>query len=429
LTFSVLTISEAAHAALYELLHPYNGRSRLLNHPPWNHQPGRNTFETHAALKEDMPLVWTVDFDQNRIFYDRENQHLMYEFSLPEKLPIRLRDFQSYVPMELPTTISRVMSNMCSMDSAPQDVVPEALFSLVYCFASDYEKNWRASGLTIERYGLHHLAMGILSCFTMNFNVWTFPAGQRQGLSNIARSGLRDLVRWRVWPCPQVVPTVTFGATQIIFTDRMDLATQLVHEHFNGVVMDHPYLIRHNKHRLCHLTIHYVVTSIQEIQYFTKTLGKGPAQMTCTPAVTFFDGAHPPSKTGVRWLLNALYKEVYCHVPPLQNLPVEIQEMIIDYACPRYSHNTFDRAIFAAKLGMGVSFNFQKGGRPIVLCALDENGMMIQADGCVYWLRFWDCYAGLTYQVDNSQLQRQLHWSCDGSDIHWNEKFRLYGSR
>jgi hypothetical protein len=426
LTFSVLTIAEAAYAALYESLHPHNGRHS--KPAPWNHQSGRSTCMPHAALKEDMPLVWTVDFDQNRIFYDREGQHLMYEFSLPEKLPIRLRDFQSYVPMQLPTVVSRVMSNTCSMDSAPQDVVPEALFNLVYRFASDYEQNWRASGLTIERYGLHHLAMGILSCFTMNFNVRKLSARQRQDASNVARSDLRDLVRWRAWPSPQVIPTVSLGATQIIFTERMDLATQMVHEHFNSVVMDHPYLIRHNKHRLCHLTIHYVVTSIQEIQYFTKTLGKGPTHMTCTPAIAFFDGAHPPSRTGVRWLLNAIYKEVYYDVPPLQNLPVEIQEMIIDYACPRYSHNTFDRAIFAARLGMGVNFSFRKGSSPIVLCALDENGV-IQADGCVYRLRFWDCYAGLTYQVDNSQLQRKLHWSCDGEDIMWNEKYRLYASR
>jgi hypothetical protein len=60
---------------------------------------------------------------------------------------------------------------ICSPAAAPRDVVPESLFRLVYRMATDYEHKWRMFGLTVESHGLNHLAMGILSCFTLNFEV------------------------------------------------------------------------------------------------------------------------------------------------------------------------------------------------------------------------------------------------------------------
>lgn len=146
----------------------------------------------------DTPLVWTVDFDQNRIFYDREGSHLTYDFSIPEKLPIRLRDFRPYIPMQLPIASTKHMSRICSLTAAPRDEVPEVLFDLVYRFASDYESNWRTSGLTVERYGLHSLAMGILSCFTMNFDMQKLSAHLDKRFPYLARSEYSDLLRWRV---------------------------------------------------------------------------------------------------------------------------------------------------------------------------------------------------------------------------------------
>jgi hypothetical protein len=60
--------------------------------------------------------------------------------------------------MQLPTLYSKEISVSCSVDAGPQDVVPGALLDLVYRLAADYEHNWRSSGLTVDRYGLHPLA-------------------------------------------------------------------------------------------------------------------------------------------------------------------------------------------------------------------------------------------------------------------------------
>jgi hypothetical protein len=379
----------------------------------------------------DTPLVWTVDFDRNRIFYDREGHHLTWNFSLPEHLPIRLTDFQPYTPMQLPIASSKQVSSMCSTKAAPQDDAPQVLFDMVYRLASDYERTWRTAGLTIKRYGLHPLAMGILSCLTMNFDMRKISAAHQKQHPDVAQFNFSDLLRWRAWPGAQVVSTVSFGETQVIFTERMDLATSLVHEHFNTMITSQPFGVTrdsHKRHRRlrCNITVHYIVTSIREIQYFTKTLGMGPIRMTCTPVIPFFDGVDPPSETAVRWLLNAIYGQAYPHVPLLQKLPVELQEMIIDYACPppdRY--DAFDRAVFAARLGLGASFNFRTRGRAIVLCAPSEDGEMQPAE-LKYQLRFWDRYVGLTYQVDGDTTKQSppSRWSED--DTKWHIRYKAF---
>ncbi|KAH4612139.1 hypothetical protein HBI73_021320 [Parastagonospora nodorum] len=417
---------EAAYAALHETIHDPTSL------PP-TYQPHHKPGQAQIALMGDMPLVWTVDFDQNRIFYDREGQHLMYEFSIPEKLPIRLRDFRPYIPMQLPVASTNYMSRISSMTAAPRDDVPEVLFDLVYRFASDYESNWRTSGLTIERYGVHSLAMGILSCFTMKFDMQKLSAPPDKQFPYLARSDFSDLLRWRVWPSPQVVSTVSFGETQIIFTERMDLAMSLVHEHFNTIVTGQIFgesKESHRRHRRvrCNSKIHYIVTSIREIQYFTKTLSIGEVSMTCTPAITLFDGVNPPSETGVRWLLSAIYKQVYPPIHRVPQLPVELQEMILDYALPPRAYDSFFRAVFAARLGLGVSFNFQSQGRLIVLRPLGGAERMRRTES-EYQLMFCGRYVGLTYQVDEGAMVQSCRPPWTGADTLWHRAYQQFYQR
>jgi hypothetical protein len=123
----------------------------------------------------DTPLVWTVDFDQTRIFYDRDGQHLLYKLSMPERSPIRLKDFQPYIPMPLLTLSSKQVLLFSSTAAAPCGVVPDALLSLVYRLSTDYERKWQSAGLTTYHYDIHCPAMGIVSCFTLNVSIQKIP--------------------------------------------------------------------------------------------------------------------------------------------------------------------------------------------------------------------------------------------------------------
>jgi hypothetical protein len=86
------------------------------------------------------------------------------------------------------------------------------------------------------------------------------------------------MLQWRQWPSPRVISTVSLGKTQIIFTERVDLAVSLVDGHFDDTIarqFDEIYdfegrvpiqtAIQQNVRWLTN-KIHYVVTSIREIQ-------------------------------------------------------------------------------------------------------------------------------------------------------------------
>jgi hypothetical protein len=408
---------------------------------PWDYPRDNCLKFSHVALRGDTPLVWTVDLDRNLLFYDRDGQNLTYDFSVPEPGPLQLRHFRPYTCMMLSQYRCKQSTMVCSSAAAPRDVVSESLYNLVYRMATDYEHNWRSSGLTVQRHGLHHLAMGILSCFTLNFEVRKVVGINLHLHPYMNSVSANSLIRWRTWSSPQVVTTVCLGALQIIFTEWMDLATSLVHEHFASKVLNDLDRFRYGNSPLRHTTdstepsygynpfhvkVHYIVTSIREIQYFTKTYSKGETTMTCAPIEPFFYDSGLPSKIGVRLLLNAIHQQTYPLHTHIHSLPIEIQELIIDYACPSQTHNMFERAVFAAKLSIGVPFSFTSQNHPIVLRDL-KRGRELHPEEPEYHVLFWDTYAGLVYQVDKGSSMEKVNprnlWSL--KHVKWFGKLKL----
>jgi hypothetical protein len=109
--------------------------------------------------------------------------------------------------------------------------------------------------------------MGLLSCFTLNFSV----------KNEYLEGADAQFSQWRTWPRPQVISTVSLGATQILITENMLEASTLVHEHFTSQVLsndfyhaswDHPethldYIPPPTRHT--DITIHYIVTNISPV--------------------------------------------------------------------------------------------------------------------------------------------------------------------
>jgi hypothetical protein len=101
-------------------------------------------------------------------------------------------------------------------------------------------------------------------------------------------------------------------------------------------------------------------------------------------------------------MLNAIHQETYPAHSPIPDLPLELQEMILDYACPPETHHLFDRAIFAAKLGIGVPFSFQSQTFSVRLRMLHKEGEIDPTEP-EYHVLFWAEYVGMTYQVDKGE--------------------------
>ena len=117
--------------------------------------------------------------------------------------------------------------------------------------------------------------------------------------------------------------------------------------------------------------MHYVVRSISEIQCVTKVLNRRETTMACTPVETLFNGAEPPSETGVRWLLNTIYRYNYPIRTRFHTLSIELQDTILDYAFESPRHNVISRATFAAQLNIGTPSGFKKHNSPFKTSKFD----------------------------------------------------------
>jgi hypothetical protein len=213
--------------------------------------------------------------------------------------------------MPLPTLKSKQVLLSSSTAAAPYDVVSDALFNLVHRLSTEYKLNWQSADLTTDRCGIHCLAMGILSC--LNVSIQKISRRLLHQQRYLIRPDPSNMLQWRQWPSPQVISTVSLGKTQIIFPERIDLAVSLVDEHLDDMIarqsdeiygFDNRVLIQNamqQNARWLTNKIHYAVTSIREIQYFTKTYGAGHPRTTLTPVIPFLNGTDASLETGVRW--------------------------------------------------------------------------------------------------------------------------------
>ena len=66
----------------------------------------------------------------------------------------------------------------------------------------------------------------------------------------------------------------------------------------------------------------------------------------------------------MRWKLNAIHGHGYPLHAPIHDLPIELQEMILDFAT---DGSGVDRAVYATVLGIGIPFQWKAGILPLKL--------------------------------------------------------------
>ena len=326
----------------------------------------------------DHPQVWTIDFDQDRIFLDRNDVHLVHYFRLPYGLTeLCTEDFVPYKPIDLPLWTPKQLS--LSWTPICPDVVPLQLFDLVYRLVSDYHNSWRTYGYSINSSsGLQKLGFGILSCFTLNFRARIDREHWTQ-----YRSAPSNLLRWRTWPTPPIIPTILLGDTIIILSLDLQNAARLVQDHYMQVDCNHP----------TEADKTYVVTSLHAIQIFMKSETK----FVATHILPFLPEHGPPSQHAVVSLLNAIHGPWYPLATRIHKLPVELHDLILSYV----TDCDIDRAVYAALLGIGVPFSWTvtcgKEKLPLRLVG-KNNSRFHELLRPQRWLVFFDDYLGLMYQ-------------------------------
>ncbi|KAJ4288496.1 hypothetical protein N0V90_011732 [Kalmusia sp. IMI 367209] len=244
--------------------------------------------------------------------------------------------------------------------------------------------------------------MGLLCCFTLNFKSRLASVLEpKSPYEDQRRRPRRDnLVTWRTWPSPNVIPTVRFqGDVIVIFTEHIRNAGSLVYGHFNDVIYEEDQLQNHcaddRSVNLDHTqTRTYIVTSISHIQIFKKN----SQTIESTPVEPFVaEDDSPLNPRAVRWMLNAIHGHTYPISTHMHNLPVELQEMILKYAS---DGGEIDQAYYSSVLGLGLPFDWKSNKLPLRRLKLARD-RIVNEQYPEQQLMFWFGYVGVTYQPDD----------------------------
>ncbi|KAF2469893.1 uncharacterized protein BDR25DRAFT_356163 [Lindgomyces ingoldianus] len=288
----------------------------------------QDTLETRPTIpssistfRAERPSVWTVDFDQHVIFLDQLEFHAIHLFCIPQAQPTLFRTSRRYRPVDLP--VWKPSHTTVSHTSIPLTAIP----------VSDYDSKWRAPGFASSESE---------SGFTLNFKTQVIGPNEcvkYMGMLNIKLDGSlvqprepANLLRWRIWPIPPVVPTVGLGNTQVLFTEHIEQAYRLVQEHFMEVVGQT-----------------YPLSS----QFWTLSMSfhQSAISKSSRKLITLLNAHHYVAfvTDSVRYIK---LLDAYPLFTRMHKLPTELQEIILSYA----GEGEINRAVYASILGVDVPF-------------------------------------------------------------------------
>lgn len=334
------------------------------------------------TFRSNIPRVWTVNFDENVIFLDRPDCHLLHQMSIPESRPLDIYHLQAYCPPEADPDWK-----------APEDfplwepeiVVPEPLFNLVYHLVSDYYRTFHkeVSNSNGES-GFQALALGLLACFTLNFSI-------ERTLSDQKPTSLGVKSSWRKFAMPPVILTVEFEHAVIMFTQNMAQTDKLFQLHYDEECAE---ALQYGRSVLEKT---YIVTSLYQVR-FTRRSGQGWKQ---SRVHSLFHSESSPEQHGVLLMLNAIQQPYYPLLTRLHRLPVELQEEIIIST----SWSEIGRAYYGGILNIGLPFKWKKQCKSsrqnmpfkLVERSVRRNYYHVESDHQVI---IFNTYCGLTYAVE-----------------------------
>jgi hypothetical protein len=349
-------------------------------------------YGQHSPKHWPATQVWTVDFDQARIYLDRDDYHYVHDFPRSAHSDsLTIPRFRPCTPVDLPIWKPRVL-----LSWTPPDVIPQQLFDLVYRLVADYHANWRGRGYSANTADkLQKLGFGVFSCFTLNFKAElcdpsTFENYHecRQDRNQWRPSSYLgcNYLRWRTWPSPPVVPTINLEHAVIILSQNLDNAARLVQDHYMDVACDGS----------AQPELTYVVTSMSCVQLFKKTA----TTFATTPIIGFLQPAGSPSPRAVAWLLNAIHGHWYPLTTHLHKLPLELQELTLSHITPC----DIERAKYAALLDIGIPFAWsvthEREIVPLRLLNMQHPSRPRQISKTYpkQDITIWEDYLGLSYQ-------------------------------
>lgn len=306
--------------------------------------------------------------------------------TIPESTPFNVYQLQTYKPK---LKVDDFNPQNCE-PWIPENIVPNSMFEFVFRLVSDYYHDFHMSGCSIEYIqDFQSLAYGILSCFTINFEVDSRPVSKSAPEIDLLGTWHHTSYgrRWKKYCIPPIVPTVELGHVTVIFAQDMDHARGLCQLHFEedqGDIPEDPGL---NQEKT------YIVTSLTSVQLF-KVSTRAWKETKVYGLLHPFDD---PDPIGVSMFLNAIQSPYYPLTTRLHKIPVELQELILDFVSPL----EVGRAYYGAILDIGLPFRWTTSQKiPLKLLSRGRRLQNIHDQYPLQPVVFFNEYLGLVYQQD-----------------------------
>lgn len=290
--------------------------------------------------------VWTFNLDNDILRLDKRDCNLWIPLNLIRQRSITISDFK---PHEPPPTLAK--HALKSVYPAPcwkirrKEIDLEHLQrrnAFISRILADFAFQWRHilcghyNNFTFRR-----LAYGIIKIVTLDFTVEE-ATHSRQGTGGYL-VWIDNLPEWD-YASGQIVRV---GGTSIVICQHTPHAITLVRKDFAKQIQSAP--------GLADKTLTYLILSVRELIIYRIN----SELERYTEPKRLFDGAHPPSDEAFELLLQATQTSV--PETPLQKLPVELQDVILDMV----SAGPIESARISCLLNAGSVFAWRYGNRNI----------------------------------------------------------------
>ena len=315
--------------------------------------------------------LWTFDTQNDVLRYTNRDGCSQILLTLLRERVVSLADMESLggpVPLPVEPTFNLEMPYW-----KPQFKVDDRLRVFIYRLLRDFHYQWRH--ILRNRYNsvtLRVLARAIIRLSTLDFEV-------RQ---NTGGHGPRGVHVW-ITQLPSWEPfkagVVRVGNVCIVLCQAIQEGLSIVRQH---VLSQEPSTTESPSTTYsCEAQAHYMILSVKHIMLCYAT---GANSLKHTAPEPFFNGDYgigPPSDLALDYLIWATASARPSIFTPLQSLPIEVQDMMLNYV----SVGTVAAAKIGCLLGLGSLFSWKDGPLKVTL----EERYLIRPSGSSVESQVW----------------------------------------
>ncbi|KAF1948553.1 hypothetical protein CC80DRAFT_431300, partial [Byssothecium circinans] len=320
----------------------------------WNYDEKYDTVNPLGDSRQiQYHALWTFDIPNDVLQYTNRGRRSQIRLSLLQERVVCLADMESLggpIPPPLEPTLDSKLPYW-----RPQVPVDGRMRAFTYRLLRDFHRQWRHilrnqyNSVTLRRF-----ARAIIRLITLDFEVRENTGGH--GWRGV-HVWITHLPAWDLFEAD----LVRVGNVHVVLCQTMQEGLSKVQQHAS--YQDFSMSQIPSRTDCGEVQPNYIILSVKHVMLCHAT---GPSSLKHTAPEPLFNGDYdtaPPSELALNYLLWATASARPSISTPLQSLPVELQNIILDYV----SVGTVETAKVGCLLGIGSTYSWKDGPLKVTL--------------------------------------------------------------